>query len=192
MARPREFNQDEVLEKAMHLFWEKGYEATSVQDLVARTGVKGQSLYNVFGNKHDLYLKALERYRESGQEGLILLRSEQPIRDKLRAFFGLIVGALLADPCHRGCFMANTTAERAARDEKAACLVMAHLTDTETAFEQALVVAQRKGEIAGDKDAKALARFLFSSLQGLTIISKTAPERSRMNDIISGIIAALG
>src|SRR5438552_14300152 len=121
MARHKEFDREEVLHKAMEVFWSRGYEAASIQDLVRRMGINRQSLYDTFGNKHALYLRALDRYRTvEGRRLIELLERPGSVKKSLRQLFGEVVETALCDREHRGCFMGNATSELAGRCKETA------------------------------------------------------------------------
>src|SRR3954464_11387329 len=110
MARPKEFDREEALNRAMEVFWSRGYEAASVGELVKRMGINRQSLYDTFGDKHSLYLQALDRYREvEGAKLFELLERPGPVKRALRHLFRSVVERSLDDEERRGCFMGNAT-----------------------------------------------------------------------------------
>ena len=163
MARPKEFDPAEALEKAMHLFWQKGYYDTSIRDLVEHTGVNYYGLYGEFENKHGLFMAALDLYRDSVTKDLVKELGKPgagvaAIRrsfDKLRLF--------AKEHGQVGCLICNTAVELAPHDAEAADRVRGHMAMFKTAFAKALKNAQRDGEIAGDKDVSALAEFLATT-----------------------------
>src|SRR5712671_3105788 len=116
MARQKEFNREEALQKAMEVFWSRGYEAASIQDLVKHMGINRQSLYDTFGDKHALYLQALDRYSAlEGRKLLLLLEGDGSVKRALRRLFaGVVEGSLCAGE-RRGCFMGNAMSELAGR-----------------------------------------------------------------------------
>src|SRR6267143_5467200 len=108
MARHKEFDRDETLQKAMEVFWSRGYEAASIGDLVKHMGINRQSLYDTFGDKHTLYLLALDRYREvEGRRMFELLEQPGSVKKTLRQLFEGVVDGSLRDGQRRGCFMGN-------------------------------------------------------------------------------------
>ena len=192
MARQLEFDRNEALQKAMELFWEKGYEATTLNDLLARTGIKRQSLYNAFGNKHELYLEALERYRGAeGRATLAPMFEPGPIRDRLKRMYQNAIDEVLCDPNLKGCFIANATLELATRDEATGKLVSTNLGGAERLFLDALTEAQAKGEIPEDRDVRALARHFLNSLNGLRVTSKVTQDRETLEDIAETALLVL-
>src|SRR5258705_4457709 len=110
MARQKEFNRDEVLHKAMEVFWTRGYEGASIQDLVKHMGVNRQSIYDTFGDKHTLFLQALDRYREI-ESSKVLEVLEQPgsVKKNFRRLFDGVVDKALSGEGRRGCFVGNAT-----------------------------------------------------------------------------------
>jgi TetR/AcrR family transcriptional repressor of nem operon len=192
VARPREFERDVVLERAMRLFWARGYEATSVQDLVDRMGIQRGSLYETFGDKRGLFFAALDRYDRVMTARLVaVLEGPGSGKEAIRQFFRLKVD-LSVDPGRpRGCLVTNSTAELASRDRGTATRVGATLARIETAFRRAVVRAQKAGEIDPARDARGLARFLTSSAQGLSVMAKASPDRAVLDDVVKVTLAAL-
>ena len=189
MARPKSFDQDKILEQAMHLFWEKGFEATSIQDLVDHLGVNRQSLYDTFGDKKHLFLKCLELYQSKTADEKPSCLDHQGIKQVFQDIFHLIIEESTED--HRGCFMANSTLELASRDEAVASLVCSNLENHEAAFNKLLVEAQEKGELSPDKKPRALARYLFNSIQGLRVTAKASADPARLKDITDITLSVL-
>jgi TetR/AcrR family transcriptional repressor of nem operon len=181
----------------MELFWAKGYEATSVDDLVARLGIGRGSLYAAFGSKHALYLRALDRYRGEHMAGAFAALDDPgaPLRPTLRRLFDALVAAALGDPPRgdrpRSCFMVNATTERATCDAAVAARVRENATAREAALERAVRRAQARGEVAADKDARALARFLGMAVQGLRVAGAATPSRAALGDMVRLTLAAL-
>src|SRR5712692_11429413 len=117
MPRPRSFDEDAVLDQAVQLFWERGYEGTSLADLETHIGLGRQSLYNAFGDKQTLFLKALERYQRAVMEKVLAhLNASGAGLDAIRAFFKATVESLTAAGPRRACLVANTILERGSQD----------------------------------------------------------------------------
>ena len=192
MARQPEFERSEVLQKAMELFWERGYEGTSLNALLERTGVKRQSLYNAFGSKHELYLEALSRYRSGeGRMTVSPMMEQGPVRERLRRTYSNAIEEALCDPERKGCFIANATLELGTRDDATGRLVADNLRGSEALFTAALADAQKEGEIAEDKDPLALARHFVNTLYGLRVISKATQDREMLEDIAATALLVL-
>jgi len=192
MGRTKQFNRQAALEDAMKVFWAKGFHGTSMQDLVDELGVNRQSLYDTFGGKHELFEAALERYREL----LALpirraLEKEGPVGSVLREFFeGLVDNLLNSDG--KGCFMVNSTTELASRDAAVFGTCSANARQLEAAFTGLLVRAQTAGEIPADRSPVQLARFLVSTMNGLTVTAKATRDPKVLNDVVEVALSALG
>jgi TetR/AcrR family transcriptional repressor of nem operon len=184
MARHKAFNRDEVLDRAIEVFWTRGYEATSVQDLVDKMGINRGSLYDTFGDKRGLFLEALDRYEETFNTKIlaILVDSGSP-RKAIEQVFETVTRECACDSGRRGCLLTNTAVELSSQDNDTATRVQANFSRIESAFETALRSAKENGEIHVQHDTKALARFLTSSLQGLRVMSKAWPSRVVLRDV---------
>ena len=192
VPRPREFDRDVVLDRAMRVFWTRGYEAASIQHLVARMGIQRGSLYGTFGDKRGLFFAALEHYdRVATAKLLAALDHPDSGKAAIRDFFRLKVELAMEPGRPRGCLVTNSTAELASRDRGTATKVAAVLAKLEAGFHRAVVRAQKAGEIDRARDARALARFLTSSAQGLSVMAKAFPERTRLEDIVKVTLATL-
>jgi TetR/AcrR family transcriptional repressor of nem operon len=191
MGRPREFDPDEVLDQCMKVFWSKGYEATSLDDLLRETGLARQSLYNGFGGKHALFLAALRRYDE--QSDLMLRESfggNRPVRDALLTFMLGIVDRS-DERRRRGCFMVNSAVELSPHDPETAKLVAAQHRSMERFLQRELDGAKARGEIPAGKNPRALARFLVGFLNGLNVVAKVNPDRAALRDMVNVALQAL-
>jgi TetR/AcrR family transcriptional repressor of nem operon len=193
VPRPREFEREVVLDRAMRAFWSRGYEATSIRHLVERTGIQRGSLYGAFGDKRRLFFAAIERYdRVMTARLLATLDAPGSGLGAIRRFFGLKVALAQERGRPRGCLVTNSAAELASRDRGTASRVGATLGKLEAAFRRAVVRAQQAGEIDPARDARALARFLTSSAQGLSVMAKASPDRATLEDIVSVTLEVLG
>jgi TetR/AcrR family transcriptional repressor of nem operon len=173
MPRPKEFNPNDALNKAMQVFWHKGYEATSMEDLLTAMDLNRGSLYDTFGDKRQLFLKVLDRYCHGFVgEKFSLLDQPGPAIPTLRRFIhGMIEGGL-ADPQRRGCLIANTVMELAPHEQDIAGKVFHAMQMGEDAFFKILSRAKEQGELAKDKDPRALAQFLTTMMQGTIVMIK--------------------
>src|SRR5437899_4131168 len=159
----------------MAAFWAKGYEATSIEDLVACMGIQRGSLYGAFGDKRALFLAALDRYeRVVVQELFDALEAPDSGLEAIRRFFHLRIKGSLERRRPLGCLLTNSAVELSRRDPGAAAKVGTSLAKLERAFLRALVRARDAGEIEATRDLPALARFLTSHAQGLSVIAKVA------------------
>lgn len=192
MPRRKEFDRELVLDRAMGAFWSKGYAATSVEDLVAHMGIQRGSLYGTFGDKRTLFLTALDRYhRVIARELFEALEAPGSGIEAIRRFFRLRVEGSLDRSRPHGCLVTNSVVELSRRDRVAAAKVGGSLAKLEAAFLRALERARAAGELASTRDLGALARFLTSSAQGLSVMAKTSPERAVLEDVVGIVLTVL-
>lgn len=187
MARPRKFDRDEVLDQATEAFWRHGYAGTSLARLDQVTGLQRGSLYNGFGDKHQLFLACLDRYaeREIGAAVTLLTLPGQAQR-KVRKLFLSVAEASKAAGGRRGCLLCNSAVELAPHDQAVEAKVTHHLGSLRTAFHQAL--AAEKGEQASNRIAAA-ADQLTASYMGLLVMAKAGFPVSRLRHIAQGAAA---
>jgi TetR/AcrR family transcriptional repressor of nem operon len=185
MARPKEFDEEQALAAALEVFWEKGYEAASVQDLTERMGIQKASLYNTFGDKHALFVRALGAYSAETIEWY-REQLEQPglLRVTLAAMFREMIEGCEDDEDCRGCLCVNSAVELAPHDPAIALLLDQHSQSQEDLFRRALERAQASGEIPAALDAIATARYLLNVIAGLGVARKGGPSQERLDDIV--------
>ena len=192
MARQKAFDRDVALERAMTAFWSKGYAATSIEDLVAHMGIQRGSLYATFGDKRTLFLAALDHYhRVVTRELFEVLEAPGSGIEAIRQFFRLRVKGSLDRSRPPGCLVTNSAVELSGRDRRAAAKVGGSLAKIETAFLRALERARAAGELPALHDLRALARFLTSSAQGLSVMARTARERAVLDDVVGIVLSVL-
>ena len=192
MPRPKAFHPDEALEKAMGVFWLKGYEATSMEDLLAAMGINRGSLYDTFGDKRQLFVKALDHYCQ----GIVgakfgLLSQPGPALPLLRQFLSGMLEGALADPQRRGCLLANTVMELAPHEADIAAKLRRSLQMGEDAFLNLLVRAKEQGELRPDQDPRALARFLMTLFQGVIVMIKSGASEETIRESVAIGLAVL-
>ncbi|GAA4591977.1 TetR/AcrR family transcriptional regulator [Planotetraspora phitsanulokensis] len=192
MARTKEFDPDVALQAALDLFWERGYEATSMADLVDHLGIARASLYATFGNKRDLYLKALERYLETRNPSPIEILSQPgPALPAVRALVEFYVTDSIADTRRRGCMIVNAAAEMLPGDPEVSRLLDTNWSALEAALTSALIRARGEGDLPADRDPRALARFLLVFLQGLRLVSKGSSDARRLREAATEALTVL-
>lgn len=192
MARPKEFDPDITLHKAMELFWERGYEATSMAQLTETLGIGRASLYATFGDKQQLYLKALQRWLQSRDPSPIeLLSRPGPALAVVRALVDAYVQESIEDELRRGCMVVNSATELCPHDRSVSRLVAENWQAIEVALTSALTRAQAQGELSPGKDPRALARFLLVFLQGVRVIAKGDPDPERLRDAAAQALATI-
>jgi TetR/AcrR family transcriptional repressor of nem operon len=191
MARPREFDEGVVLDAAAQCFWARGYEATSVRNLIEKTGITGASLYNAFGDKRALYQKALDRYIEESIADRLERRAGQAPREAIRSFFAEILRRSLTDRDHKGCMVVNAALGMATEDLEVQKIVTGVLARIEAFFLDCVRAGQADGTITRALPAKTLAPHLLGVLMGLRVLGRVRPERPLLEGIVAGALALL-
>jgi len=192
MARTREFDEEKVLEAAMQLFWEKGYEATSLSDLTARMGIQRPSIYSTFGDKKELFEAALRRYTTSRAADIrARLQSHVSVKQAFATFFEEVIQAEYTKDLSNGCFCINTMVELAPHDERFEILTREHQLYLAVIFQETIERGVQTGELEADTDAKSLAQALIVSLIGLTVMMKSQPQRSFVDNAIAATLTLL-
>ncbi|HJQ29926.1 MAG TPA: TetR/AcrR family transcriptional regulator [Rubrobacter sp.] len=190
MPRTKEFEPLMALDAAMDLFWRKGYEAASMRELLDAMGIGRGSFYDTFGDKHSLFLAALDRFQEVRTTWV-----EDVLRDSgldgVREVLGRTVDGLVEFEPRRGCLLANSAVELAPHDPEVAAKITGYVHRTEAAFEGALVHARDAGEIPDDSDPKALARFLVNTLHGMRVLARAGSDRETLEDTVNVALGAL-
>ncbi|PEA77486.1 TetR/AcrR family transcriptional regulator [Bacillus wiedmannii] len=190
MARLREFDEEKALDAAMQLFWEKGYAATSLSDLTAKMEIQKPSLYSAFGDKEGLFEAALRRYTNLHAANIrTKLQNEQSVKEAIRTFFENMVEEEYKKEFSKGCFCINTMVELAPHNEKFEVLTREHQMYLAVIFQELITKGIRSGELQNDLNAKALAQTLVTSLIGLTVLMKSRPERSVIDNSVSLIVS---
>ena len=193
MARQKEFDKEAALHQAMETFWARGYEATSIQHLVESMGINRQSLYDTFGDKHALFLAALDHYRDvESRKVFELLEGSGSVKKAVRQLYTGVIECSLESKERRGCFMSNAISELAGRCKETAARTCSNMNALEDALYRALVRCKKSGELTNVSDPRAVARFLYSNLQGLTLVAKANPDRKALEDVVKVSLSVLG
>jgi len=177
VARTKEFDPEAALQAALDLFWARGYEATSMADLVEHLGIGRASIYATFGNKHELYLKALDRYLETRDPRLVEELSAPGPALPASAAEATAEGERL-----RGCLVTNSAAELGPHDPVVARRVELSWEQIETLLYAALTRARAQGELPADRDPRTLSRMLLVLLQGIRVVGKASTDPARVRD----------
>jgi TetR/AcrR family transcriptional repressor of nem operon len=192
MPRPREFNEETALEAAIDCFWHRGYEATSVRDLAASMGISGPSLYNAFGDKHALFVQALERYLDHSTRARIKrLEESLPPKQAVRRFIEEIIERSVSDRERRGCFLINSALEVAPHDRELGAIIAERLGEIEAFFRRSIKVAQAEGTVPRDRVPKDLARLLLGVLLGIRVLARSKPDRPLLEGVARPALALL-
>lgn len=193
MARPRAFDEATALQKARDTFWQRGYAGTSVDDLVASTGLNRASLYATFGDKHQLYLRALDQYQAQTRQDLLAVTADlsQPALYHLRQILELTARHARTDELRRGCFLVNSTTELLPHDPDTQALVTDNHQFLEALLVGVLTRGQQRGEVRSTATPLAQARFLMSVLNGMLVMAKATPDPQAIQDIANTTLLAL-
>jgi TetR/AcrR family transcriptional repressor of nem operon len=190
-GRPRGFDETEVLERAMQHFWSRGYEGAALADLLDAMGISRQSLYDTFGNKRQLFIRALEHYRAVHlSQALALLRAEGSQLENVKAALRFFE-RLASDRRCRGCLVANALVEVAPHDGEIATLLEETLHLLEAEVRKALERARSRGELGEGKSPRVLARALTNAMIGLAVSGKLRRSPATLRDIYAGTLAVL-
>ena len=176
----------------MAVFWSKGYEATSLDDLCEVTGLSRSSLYATFGSKRNLLLRTVDRYVEQRIPSIAAVLSQAlPIREAIADLLRQFIDQIVSGPGRRGCFLGNCAAELPRGDRAALARVREGLESTQATFGAALARAKARGELRSGADVDALARFLTAGFQGLRLVGKVNPDRAVLEDIAATMLRCL-
>jgi TetR/AcrR family transcriptional regulator, copper-responsive repressor len=189
-GRPRAYEPDVALARALDLFREGGFAATSLDDLSAATGMNRPSLYGAFGDKRALYLKSYQRYRDDARAALVdIFRSEQPIRERLARIYTIALDIYLSgDSGPRGCFTVMTAASEAVSDPQIRAMVIEGLTELDKAFATCFRLAKERGELPASADPQALAQIASATIHTIAIRARAQVPRAELEAIVKSAI----
>ena len=193
MPWKKQYDEREVLDRAMDAFWIKGYEATSISDLVAATGIHRGSLYTAYNDKRTLFIHALKHYDdEYRREFLAKISRENAPRDAIVEVFHQVVIAARDGKNRRGCLLVNTALELAPHDREVERTVKRSLAAVEAFFRLQIEAAQRVGTIASDVSPVGTAASLLGLFLGLRVLSRSCPDQALMNSIVDQVQKLVG
>ncbi|MEQ9265624.1 MAG: helix-turn-helix domain-containing protein [Balneolaceae bacterium] len=192
MARTKQFDEEEVLNRALELFWKQGYNATSMQDLVSHLGINRASLYDTYSGKRQLFNRALNNYRLHNAQGISdFLNKYDSVKEGLHKLFKNSINESVSDKDHKGCFVTNTTTELIPGDDEIHTVLIENKILFEGIFEEYINKGIKSGEIDPSKNAKSIAGFLFMLNNGLRVTAKVNPDRSELESIIESALSVL-
>ena len=184
MPWEKSFDEEAAVEKAMQVFWEKGFEPASIADLIEGTGVNRGSLYNAFGGKKQLFLKALLKYeRDNHRAALSQLEAMDNPKKAITQLFDAIVAETTNDEHHKGCFLINTASEIATHDEEVLSIVTNSLREIEAFFRRCVEVGQARGDIPKEIDPEATAKTLLALIVAIRVLGRGAFNESALQTI---------
>ncbi|MFF3023827.1 TetR/AcrR family transcriptional regulator [Gottfriedia sp. NPDC057948] len=190
MARHKEYDEKEVLQKAMELFRYQGYEKTSLQDLVSHMGIHRRSLYDTFGDKHTLFIKALELYDNNMKKKMNLqVKQSLSVKDAIRSILESIIDQ--ENEKSIGCLTVNTAIELALHDQEVAEKIEQNFAKTEEIIHELLMRGQKTGEISNHHDVEKLSQFIHNSFVGLRVLTKTTNDKNKLKNIVDMTLSIL-
>ena len=191
-GRPLEFDLDNALDLAVEMFWAKGYEATSLSDLLSGMNISRSSFYQAFGSKHGLFELCLIRFRERQVARMrAALDGAATAKRFIRSMLAAIVSDAASMDTPKGCLIMNTATEFAGRDASVARLVSHATSDFADVFAAAVRRAQHEGDISPEKDAEALARYIVSTISGLKTMVKAGYSPKAVDEVAEVALGAL-
>jgi TetR/AcrR family transcriptional repressor of nem operon len=180
VARAKEFDEAEVLDRTVELFRARGFRSISFSDLTGELGVCRQSLYDTYGDKHSLFCESLQRYCKRGRDHMKrFLEAPGAVRPLFEQVFEGAISGLCSNGSP-GCLMANAMVEMAPQDDGVRALAVAHAREIEGLFADRLCAAQRAGNLSKDKDPSALARYFHHTLLGLAVAARALGDRESL------------
>jgi TetR/AcrR family transcriptional repressor of nem operon len=190
-GRPRAFDETEVVERAMQLFWLNGYRATGLTELLEHIGISRQSLYDTFGNKRGLFKRVIEHYRATRlSEALALLEREGSHVENVKAVVKYFEQLALDAQC-RGCLVANTLVELGRENGDIADLLRETLELLQNSLQHSLEAARRAGELPKNKSPEKIAHALTNATIGLAVTGKLQMDPAAVHDIYTGTLSML-
>ncbi|MCW8916402.1 MAG: TetR/AcrR family transcriptional regulator [Magnetovibrio sp.] len=193
MARPQKFDTNTVLDQAMAVFWLKGYDDTSIQDLVDATGLNRGSLYNAFGDKAQLFAQVMEHYKaNSPARQLVQAPEGTSPRTLIQDFLTALVLRAQKDPDRKGCLITNTAAGLYGCDEAMNEWICNTLETLENVLTKVIILGQERSEITSERDAQTLARFLVTTAQGINVIASSQVNLDHLSDVVDQVMWTLG
>jgi AcrR family transcriptional regulator len=189
-GRPRAYQPEIALGKALDLFRKDGFAATSLDDLSAATGMNRPSLYGAFGDKRDLYIKSYARYRADARDAMLdIFRQELPIRKRLARIYAVALDIYLSGEAGpRGCFTVMTAASEAVADPEIRALVLEGFTELDRAFAACFRLAREKGELPQSADPAVLAQLASATIHTIAIRARARVPRKELEAIVKGAI----
>ena len=189
-GRPRQYDPERALAKAADAFWKLGYAATSLDDLVAATGMNRPSLYAAFGDKRDIYLKTLARYREQSRTiGVEILADDPPLRIFLKRFYQAAIDLYLAGGDEaRGCYSISTAPAQATTDPAVREFLAATIGNTDAYIAKQIAKARERGEVASEANPEALAQLGTAALHTIAVRARAGISRKQLTALAASAI----
>lgn len=192
MSRPKEFNPGDAMREAMAAFWQRGYHATSVSDLLGEMKLNRGSLYGTFGDKKSLFLAALAEYERQGREAAgKILESPGSAKAAIIQWITTAAQGCSGDSGSRGCLALKAALEMAPQDKDVAAWLKKAMRDREMLIAKVIRRGQAEGDISASHDPRALARYLLSALAGLGVLGTASPSAREVREVVELIVKVL-
>jgi Transcriptional regulator len=189
-GRPRAYQPEVALAKALDLFRRDGFAATSLDDLSAVTGMNRPSLYGAFGDKRELYIKSYQRYRDDARAAMLdIFRAEAPLRERLQRIYAIALDIYLGGEYGpRGCFTVMTAASEAVADPQIRAMALQGFVELDKAFAACFRLGKEKGELPDDADPVVLGQLASATIHTIAIRARTRVPRKELQAIVNGAI----
>jgi len=189
-GRPRAYQPEVALARALDVFWKEGFAATSLDDLSAATGMNRPSLYGAFGDKRELYIKSYESYRDRARQRMGEVFSvDLPLRQMLERIYGIALDMYLSGKDGpRGCFTVMTATSEAVLDPSIRAMVISGLVETDRFFARIFRRAQERGELAASADPQVLALIASGTLHTIAVRARAQVPRAELEAIVNGAL----
>jgi TetR/AcrR family transcriptional repressor of nem operon len=192
MTRIKTFDKEKIVEKAAVFFWHKGYNGASMQELVEYIGLSRSSIYDTYGDKHQLYLDALRKYQENLMTYLIETFATAPdVKTAIQEILITVVNESKTDTLSKGCFLVNSAVELGPHDSDIGEIIRTNLNQLETLFSTQIATGQQMGHVSKKQDPTVLANFLINTITGLRVGAKSNVTEKSLLDSIDIAISVL-
>ncbi|WP_411348548.1 TetR/AcrR family transcriptional regulator [Paenibacillus sp. WLX2291] len=183
MARSKEFDDQVVLDRAMKLFWQQGYEKTSMNDLTEHMGIHRRSLYDTFTDKHTLFMLTLEKFGvHNSHRAQTAIAQASTAREALESMFGYVIEG--GEDVPAGCLLVNSAVELAVRDKEVDHVAVTAFEKTEDLIAGVIRHGQQTGEYSSTLDVEQMAAYLHNALVGLRVLVRTSTDRQKLREIM--------
>lgn len=192
MARQREFDEQNVIETATNLFWKKGYNAVSTQDLIHAFGISRSSMYGAYKDKRNLFIVALKHYRETASQGMIdALNEKNAFKTTIAQLLNQIIKDTISDCDNKGCFIVNTAIELAPHDNEILEIIQENRKNIISALKTSIERGIATGELTTDQNPESLANYFYNLINGLRVDAKVHKNKSNYKEIVEIAISVL-
>jgi len=192
MPKVKLFDEKLILEKAMELFWKKGFHSTSIQELVNHLGISRSSIYDTYGGKDELFLKSFQLYRNTNITGFSnFLNQQTEVKKGLRKLFEMAIEQSVTDMDRKGCFVVNTTTELVPGDIGIQSILKENKEIFVNIFYKFLLKGEQSGEIPKGKNLKSIANLFFTLYNGIKVVSKVQPNSKELLSSVDTVLTLL-